>query len=222
MNKLLKLFLSVLLCASIVTCISASATITNTPKLKVRCYTMEGRHLIDVKVSTDFSAAALSGTVTMSSTAAVEYLSHSIGAAADGNHNNDGYQVYDSGKAVNFGIFGDIINGSIGDWVSITYERKVMDGMVQLSIDSLVASDTQGNRIVMADPDAVEIQLGWNKGDANGDLSVDIHDMVRLIKINAGSDTSDILYEYNCDLDGDGVAGDGDLVMLKQNLLSTK
>lgn len=224
MKKTLALLISVLTCISILS-ISVYAEESKEANLKIRCFVENGSPRIEAVLSTDFDAGAVSGKLVVkdmlpqnSEAENLSYISSRVDSAGDNQYNTDEYPLYENGKGLSFGIFGNVAaGGSKGNWLAAEYSKNATDGKSEFSVDALVVSDAQGNKIPVT-ADSVEVQLNWIRGDANGDLSINIIDLIRVKKTTAGV-SCDVNYEYNSDYDESGTVDSADLAALRKVLL---
>jgi len=216
--KKIALILTVALVLTSVFGLYVSADITKHFDTSVVCKYENGEKIVEIKLSTDFIAAGISGTVETVDGASISLKKGILGTATSSAYNSvaDSFAVRQNGS-IGFSMIGDLLNGgSSGEWYTMKLNNISGEGYVSLT--DIVATNANGKKLSVAKTD-ISVNLEWLEGDATGDGEVNIIDLVRTKKITANNDNSSVQYFCNIDSDNNDTINAIDLKNLRTLLL---
>ena len=183
----------------------ANAETTDIVRLERVHYTSaDGTQMTDVTVNTSFVCGGFEGVLKYDDKK-LTYAGFENNVALE-NRNTRTLSTRDTGDGIRTVVLGYPKTGTQGDFVTFTFEGN---SAKDFGIRQAVFADAKGNEVRAK---VIDVMLG----DATGDFTVDILDLVRLKKQVAGQDCgADI---WNSDCDRSGAVENNDLVQLRKFL----
>ena len=160
---------------------------------------------ITIDVETNFACGSLQGALKFDE---VSYKEIEINDSIKSKNTiNDTVKVVD--KAVKLAFVGDVDNGTLGKWATLSFEgSKAKFDFTSAKVYAIDGSLAEATVYVVY------------RGDANDDGVINIKDLVRLKKVGASVLEPVAGKEKNCDVNADGEkANSNDLVKLRQILI---
>lgn len=190
----------------------------NKLELSSYSYYKNGKNLIDVTVSADFSASGIQGVLTFDSSS-VSYCDVSVNdKLKDLNTGADSIKI--NKDTVYFVLANkDSLNAGDG-WITFTFSSRLdIVSKAQFSLRNVKAVASDGSTVDTVISGCTGEVNGYLIGDINDDAAVNIVDLVRFKKYFSKAITADMINSTKADCNSDKVIDSLDLACLRKILL---